>query len=57
LNSLPLLFPRRQDWQATFSLQTMLRIHEMQQWLTLSDTGMEEAFFDTSVYREFAQLQ
>ena len=35
----------------------MLRIHFMQQWFTLSDPGMEEAFFDTPLYREFAQLQ
>ena len=34
----------------------MLRIHFMQQWFTLSDPGMEEAFFDTPLYREFAQL-
>ena len=39
-----------------FSLQTMLRIHFMQQWFTLSDPGMEEVFFDTPLYREFAQL-
>jgi len=36
---------------------TMLRIHFMQQWFTLSDPGMEEAFFDTPLYREFAQLE
>ena len=35
----------------------MLRIHFMQQWFTLSDPGMEEAFFDTPLYREFAQLE
>ena len=35
----------------------MLRIHCMQQWFDLSDLGMEEAFFDTPLYREFAQLQ
>ena len=29
----------------------------MQQWFTLSDPGLEEAFFDTPLYREFAQLQ
>jgi IS5 family transposase len=35
----------------------MLRTHFMQQWFTLSDPAMEEAFFDTPLYREFAQLQ
>ncbi len=27
-----------------FALETMLRIHCMQQWFTLSDLAMEEAF-------------
>ena len=36
---------------------TMLRTHFMQQWFTLSDPAMEEAFFDTPLYREFAQLE
>ena len=36
---------------------TMLRIHFLQQWFTLSDPGMEEAFFDVPLYREFAQLE
>jgi IS5 family transposase len=35
----------------------MLRTHFMQQWFTLSDPAMEEAFFDTPLYREFAQLE
>ena len=35
----------------------MLRIHFLQLWFTLSDPAMEEAFFDTPLYREFAQLQ
>jgi transposase, IS5 family len=34
----------------------MLRVHFMQQWFTLSGPAMEEAFFDTPLYREFAQL-
>ena len=38
-----------------FSLFAMLRIYFLQQWFTLSDPGMEEAFFDTPLYREFAQ--
>jgi IS5 family transposase len=35
----------------------MLRIHFMQQWFSLSDPAMEEAFFDTPMYREFAKLE
>lgn len=40
----------------SFSLGTMLRTRFLQQWFSLSDPGMEEAFFDTPIYREFAQL-
>ena len=39
------------------SLQPLLRVRFLQQWLTLSDHGMEEAFFDTPLYRMFAKLQ
>jgi IS5 family transposase len=49
-------YPEGRTGRPPFSLQTMLRIHFMQQWFTLSDPGMEEAFFDTPLYREFAQL-
>jgi IS5 family transposase len=50
-------YPEGKTGRPPFSLQTMLRTHFMQQWFTLSDPGMEEAFFDTPVYREFAQLE
>jgi transposase, IS5 family len=39
-----------------FSLQTMLRIYFLQQWFTLSDPSMEEAFFDSPLLSEFVQL-
>ena len=50
-------YPEGRTGRPPFSLSTMLRIHLMQQWFTLSDPGMEEAFFDTPLYREFAQLE
>jgi IS5 family transposase len=34
----------------------MLRIHFLQQWFGLSDLAMEEALFETTLYREFAGL-
>ncbi len=49
-------YPEGKNGRPPFALATMLRIHCMQQWFTLSDLAMEEAFFDTPVYREFAQL-
>lgn len=50
-------YPEGRTGRPPFSLETMLRIHFMQQWFTLSDPGMEEAFFDTPLLREFAQLE
>ena len=39
-----------------FPLETMLRIHFMQQWFTLSDPAMEEALHDVPLFREFSGL-
>ena len=39
-----------------FAVETMLRIHFMQQWFTLSDPAMEEALHDVPLFREFAGL-
>ena len=50
-------YPEGKNGRPPFPLMTMLRTHFMQQWFTLSDPAMEEAFFDTPLYREFAQLQ
>lgn len=49
-------YPEGKNGRPPFALETMLRIHCIQQWFNLSDLGMEEAFFDTPIYREFAQL-
>ncbi|MBA0231442.1 IS5 family transposase, partial [Stenotrophomonas maltophilia] len=49
-------YPEGKNGRPPFALETMLRIHCMQQWFTLSDLAMEEAFFDTPIYREFASL-
>ena len=35
---------------------THLRIHFLQQWFGLSDLAMEEALFETPLYRDFAGL-
>lgn len=49
-------YPQGKTGRPPFSLHTMLRVHFLQQWFTLSDPAMEEAFFDVPLYREFAQL-
>ena len=39
-----------------FAVETMLRIHFLQQWFGLSDLAMEESLQDTPLYCEFARL-
>ena len=40
----------------TSAVETMLRIHFLQQWFGLCDPAMEEALHDTPLYCEFAPL-
>ena len=39
-----------------YPIETMIRIHFMQQWFNLSDPAMEEALYDINSMRRFAQL-
>ena len=48
--------PEGRRGRPPFSVSTMLRIHFMQQWFTLSDPAMEEALHDTPLLRDFAAL-
>jgi IS5 family transposase len=50
-------YPEGRTGRPPFLLATMLRIHFMQQWFSLSDIAMEDGFFDTPLYLEFAQLE
>lgn len=45
-----------QPGRPPYRLETMLRIHFLQQWYALSDPAMEEALYDTVSMRRFAQL-
>ncbi|MGC4075940.1 MAG: IS5 family transposase [Rubrivivax sp.] len=49
-------YPRARTGRPPFALETMLRIHYLQQWFGLSDPAMEEALHDVPLYREFARL-
>ena len=40
-----------------YGLETMLRIHFMQQWYALSDPAMEETLYDTAVMRQLLLLR
>lgn len=39
-----------------FAVETLLRIHCLQQWFNLSDPAMEEALYDVPLMREFAGI-
>ncbi len=49
-------YPRAKTGRPPFAIETMLRIHYMQQWFALSDPAMEKALHDMPVFREFAKL-
>jgi IS5 family transposase len=48
--------PEGKRGRPPFAVETMLRIHFMQQWFTLSDPAMEESPHDVPLFREFAGL-
>ena len=48
--------PGTKGGRPPFAVDTMLRIHFLQQWFNLSDLAMEEALYDTLLFREFAGL-
>jgi len=50
-------YPKGKTGRPPFGIATMLRIHFMQQWFSLSDPAMEEALHDIPLYREFALLE
>ena len=43
--------PEGRRGRPPFAVETMLRLHFMQQWFGLSDPAMEEALHDVPVYR------
>lgn len=47
---------RAKGGRPPFAVETMLRIHFLQHWFNLSDPAMEEALYDTPMFREFAGL-
>ena len=51
-----LTLPMAKTGRPPFAIETMLRVHFMQQWFTLSDPAMEEALHDVPLFHEFAGL-
>jgi len=50
------VYPKGKGGRPPYALQTMLRIHFMQQWFSLSDPAMEESLYDSQSMRQFAGL-
>ena len=48
--------PGAKGGRPPFAVEIMLRIHFLQQWFNLSDPAMEEALYDTPMFREFVGL-
>ncbi len=48
--------PSAKTGRPPFAVETMLRIHFLQQWFNLSDPGMEEALYDMPLFQQFAVL-
>jgi transposase, IS5 family len=50
-------YPRAKTGRPTFGIETMLRIHYLQQWFRLSDPAREEVLHDVPLCFEFAKLR
>ena len=49
-------YPKAGGGRKPYPLETMLRIHLLQNWFSLSDPAMEEALYETTILRQFAGL-
>lgn len=49
-------YPLAGQGRHPYPLETMLRVHLMQNWFGLSDPGMEEALYEVASMRQFAGL-
>jgi IS5 family transposase len=50
------LYPTAGRGRPPYPLETMLRVHLLQNWYALSDPAMEEALYDSAAMRVFAKL-
>ncbi|CAM3094330.1 Transposase InsH N-terminal domain-containing protein [Pseudomonas plecoglossicida] len=49
-------YPKAGGGRKPYPLETMLRIHLLQNWFSLSDPAMEEALYEITPIRQFAHL-
>jgi len=50
------VYPKSGNGRRPYPLETMLRIHCIQQWYNLSDGAMEDALYEIASMRLFAKL-
>ena len=48
--------PKAGGGRKPYPLETMLRVHLLQNWFSLSDPAMEEALYEITSMRQFARL-
>jgi len=49
-------YPKAGGGRKPYPLETMLRIHLLQNWFSLSDPAMEEALYEITPMRQFARI-
>ena len=49
-------YPKAGNGRRPYALETMFRIHCMQQWYSLGDEAMEDALYEIASMRQFVQL-
>ena len=49
-------YPKAGRGRQPYAMETMLRVHFLQQWYALSDPAMEEALYEIASMRQFAKL-
>ena len=49
-------YPKAGGGRKPYPLETMLRVHLLQNWFSLSDPAMEEALYEITSMRQFARL-
>ena len=49
-------YPTAGGGRKPYPLETMLRIHLLQNWFSLSDPAMEEELYEITLMRQFARL-
>lgn len=58
LNAIEPFYPKMHSkGRQPYPLETMLRVHLMQNWYTMSDPGMEDALYEIASMRQFARLE